>query len=469
MKKAISVLLSAACLFLSGCGGATAVESSSQENSSVTAHTHSFSEEWQTSMGAHWRYCKCGENAEYGKHYGDSKGCTDSPVCKVCGHAFGVPRGHTYGTELTDTDDGKGYLCECGEILLLSEAIDFIVEVPQGRDPIVLQMSDPQIMQLTTSLEDRCYRYMRETVQATNPDLILLTGDLIYGQFDTATGEVFTSFVSFMESLQVPWAPVFGNHDNECPMGVDWQCEQLENAEYCLFKQRELTGNGNYNVGIVQNNEILRVFYMLDSNGCGKASAASSGKVKTTAGFGGDQISWYTDSVKNLKMISPETKISFAYHIQQQSFYDSFKKYAVETEGNITVRYGINLDEAEGAYAGDFGYLGAAMKGPWDTDYTVFNDMKAMGVDSIFVGHEHCNSSSIVVDGVRFQYGQKCSTYDRYNHLTKDGKIEQGNNAPLSNVTPLMGGSVVVLSQDDGSIENGWIYYCGDPFGKNEN
>ena len=38
--------------------------------------------------------------------------------------------------------------------------------------------------------------------------------------------------------------------------------------------------------------------------------------------------------------------------------------------------------------------------------------IKALGVDSILVGHEHANSASAVYDGIRFQYGQKTGTYE---------------------------------------------------------
>ena len=65
--------------------------------------------------------------------------------------------------------------------------------------------------------------------------------------------------MEFMDKFGVPWAPVFGNHEGTSAMGVDWQCEQLVNAKNCLFVQRELTGNGNYSVGIMQGETITRV------------------------------------------------------------------------------------------------------------------------------------------------------------------------------------------------------------------
>lgn len=313
----------------------------------------------------------------------------------------------------------------------------------------------------TDKVNERCYDYVTETIRATNPDLIIITGDLVYGEFDDS-GTAFTSFVQFMESFQIPWAPVFGNHDNESKKGVDWQCERLEKAKYCLFEQKELTGNGNYSVGISQGGTLKRVFYMLDSNGCGTASAESlaNGHTYTGIGFGSDQIAWYTSDIAALKKSSPDTKISFAYHIQQTVFKDALKKYGFDQTQKLQ---DINLDTSSETADGDFGYIGRQLKTPWDSSYSVWNGIKALGVDSIFVGHEHCNSASVVYQGVRFQYGQKSSEYDRFNCINAEGEI---TGAYSKTGTSIVGGTVIPLSETDGALQTPYIYYCGFENGK---
>ena len=87
----------------------------------------------------------------------------------------------------------------------------------------------------------------------------------------------------------------------------------------------------------------------------------------------------------------------------------------------------------------------------------VWEGMKALGCDSVFVGHEHCNSASVVYEKVRFQFGQKSSEYDRFNCVGADGKITGGY---TKTGTSLVGGSVIPLSKDDGSIKNPYIYLC---------
>ncbi len=254
------------------CGKDKTESSSSSVGNSSASHVHSFSEEWESNADRHWLTCECGAKDNYAKHKGGEATCMAKAKCEVCGTEYGTTSTHTFGAR-TELDGGvEGYACGCGEnVPLLSVqgedgsftegVIDFLVEVEEDREPIVLQLSDPQLADFA-NVENKCYKYIRETVEATNSDLILVTGDLIYGKFDNVHGDLFTGYVNFMESLQTPWAPVFGNHDNECPKGVNWQCKQLENAEYCLFEQRELTGNGNYTVGVSQNGNLLRVFYV---------------------------------------------------------------------------------------------------------------------------------------------------------------------------------------------------------------
>ena len=367
---------------------------------------------------------------------------------------------------------GKEQISQEATVVLSAYNIpDFVVEVEVGKEPIVLQLTDTQIIDAgqtrpgrggvdhnfwaTDKIDERCYDYITEIINATKPDLILLTGDIIYGEFDD-NGSVWLSFIEFMESFQIPWAPIFGNHDNESKMGVDWQCQQLENARYCLFEQKALTGNGNYSVAIAQGGELKRVFYMLDTNGCGAASNESlaNGHTVKSVGLGQDQIEWYTEEITALKAVAPNVKISFAYHIQAAIFGKAYEKYGFNQS---VLEQDINLDLRSDTAEGDFGYIGRQMKNPWDEDFSIFNGMKALGADSIFVGHEHCNSASVVYGGVRFQFGQKSSEYDRFNYIHANGSIAPAN---AGNGKSLMGGTVIPLAAD-GSLKTPYIYYCG--------
>ena len=176
----------------------------------------------------------------------------------------------------SDVSKGGGQepLPEPDDLSVIADYVDFTVDVPEGRDVRVLQLTDIQTISgeqrrypgritdtSTADTVERYKKYIGQVIERCKPDFIIMTGDNVYGEFDDS-GERFLEMVEFMESYRIPWAPVLGNHDAETFMGVDWMCDIYEKAEYCLFKQRTLTGNGNYTVGITQGGRLLRVFYI---------------------------------------------------------------------------------------------------------------------------------------------------------------------------------------------------------------
>ena len=351
--------------------------------------------------------------------------------------------------------------------------VDFTVDVEKGREPIILQLTDPQIIdgpqrryperigdvQLdyweTYKDYERCYKYLAEMIIETKPDFIFITGDIVYGEFDDK-GTSLQRFINFMESFKIPWAPVFGNHDGECVKGIDWVCKNYEDAEYCLFKQRNIMGNGNYTVGITQDGKLLRVFYLMDTQDYGTSPkiTVENGHSTTQMGLQPEQIEWYRESIKSLKAEYPDVKISFAFHEAIKKFCDAFTKYGYPFDEPKAVNIDANSDKDPA----DFGYIGSDNKEGWywDRDYTVWNDIKALGVDSVFVGHVHHFSSSIVYEGVRLQYGQKSSEYCDCNWVDGDTIVHRGI-APQ--FIPIIGGNVMPINEK-GEFVSPYIYYC---------
>ena len=143
---------------------------------------------------------------------------------------------------------------------------------------------------------------------------------------------------------------------------------------------------------------------MLDSNGCAGMSSATSanGHSTTSVGFGKDQIEWYTEAANKVRHLYKDAKVAFAFHIQPLIFKMAYKRYGFTNSD--TINNPINIDTHKNKKESDFGYIGRDLKYPWDSDYSLYFDMKKIGADLIMVGHEHCNSASVVFDGVRFQF-----------------------------------------------------------------
>ncbi len=319
---------------------------------------------------------------------------------------------------------------------------DFIVEVPSDKDIVILQLTDTQIIdpgqsryadrigstaKLTDAdLESKLFGTIRRLVQETNPDMIIITGDIVYGEFDDS-GEILKKFIAFMDSFNIPWAPVFGNHDNESTKGVTWQCQQLVNAKNCLFRRGDVTGNGNYTVGIKQDGKLVRVVYMMDSNGCKNAYSYSYNaafpsynqgeNVRTTAGFAPDQIQWLVESAKTIdEAVGYSVPKLLACHIPMKEFamaayYAGYQSSSVSSNTDTYI-----IGETVAAQNGDFGEKQETISGCYHAE-GLWEALQTYSFDGVFVGHDHKNNMSILYEGVRFTYGLKTGKFDYHDDI----------------------------------------------------
>ena len=75
---------------------------------------------------------------------------------------------------------------------------------------------------------------IRRLVEMHNPDLIVVTGDLLTGE--KYFGSLLAAFATeFFDSLQRPWLYVFGNHDVEGGFGRDQIYEVCHSSPWCIL------------------------------------------------------------------------------------------------------------------------------------------------------------------------------------------------------------------------------------------
>lgn len=335
--------------------------------------------------------------------------------------------------------------------------IDFTLNIDGEGEPRILMLSDIQIIQSeqqrfetrlnkgefdrwVTSNDEHNWKFcVRETVQSFKPDFIFTAGDNVYGEFDDS-GRAQLDFVQFMDSFGIPWAPIFGNHDNDSVLGADWQCEQYVNAPNCLFKQGNLSGNCNYTVGIRRGGKLIRVFFMTDSNACFGMSpkTEANGHTPKIIGLAQDQIEWVKNTSEEIKKDCPDAGLSIVFHVQLNAFASAM------AELGLSEKTGYNFD-TDCDNKENFGYFGRQYGG-WDADESFFNMIKEHGFDSVFVGHEHENSFSVMYKGVRLTYGQKSSAYDKINYITDDPDHYSPSYSRIG--YPVWGGTGMTLGDD---------------------
>ena len=334
-------------------------------------------------------------------------------------------QGSTTVISASDEDDGYKTTAD-----FTAYGLDYVMDLNVDRELKILQITDTQIIDAaqcrtedrlgasqksawaTENMYNNVLRYIIKSVNDTKPDLILLTGDIIYGEFDD-NGACLMALINCMDILGIPWAPVFGNHENESVMGVAWQCRQLDNSPYCLFKRRnEIGGNGNYSIGIAKNGKLQRVIYMMDSNGCSRSSNVNGNSVKKTVGFTNAQKQWYRALGLQVNKAAGKTIPSFlGYHIPTQEVLLAAQNAGYQSGADsANIKYTIGVDNV--AQPGDSGYKGDLFEGIHESE-GLLAIMKEIGTDGAFFGHAHLNSTSVLYEGIRWTFGLKTGTYDK--------------------------------------------------------
>lgn len=339
-----------------------------------------------------------------------------------------------------------GQVAEGPEFLTHDEEFfDFVLEFPEGKDITILQVTDTQAMLFegirTEFLDERGFKYesdnrynqvyhaffsdrptdtyvrtwqyVEEGVNRTDPDLIVLTGDNIYGETDDS-GELWLEMIEVLDSFEKPWFCVFGNHDNESQKGLHWQVNAVAASKYGhMLEGPTENGNSNYTVGIKQGGKMKYALYMIDTNGC-RLKPHNFGEsllpynpdleeIQQSDGVFPDQTEWMKRTYGRIAEEYGEIPSMIFMHIPPiESYYAIMENY-----GDV---YGTTWP----LYTDRNGDIGLAEEniGGFGPEGLFFNAAKAINCKGIFLGHQHKVATSTVYDGIRFTYGLKTGTGD---------------------------------------------------------
>lgn len=143
-----------------------------------------------------------------------------------------------------------------------------ILQKRHGHDFVVLNLTDPQ---LNNSEWEKGHKNreileytITELVQRVNPDLITVSGDLAWA----GCNHSYDMFAEFLNSFGIPWAPVWGNHDNQDGAEyIDGIAERYMKYSNCLYEKGDpALGNGNYIIAIEEEGRPIEAIFMLDSH-----------------------------------------------------------------------------------------------------------------------------------------------------------------------------------------------------------
>lgn len=244
----------------------------------------------------------------------------------------------------------------------------------------IVQFSDSQDGAI---IDPRTVSLMNKILDYEKPDLVVLTGDNIDGKCKSIydVKEAIDNIAQPMEKRDIPWAVIFGNHDEEHGLMSKEEMMKLYMSYAHNISEIGFMDNtrvGNYNLLIKGSKSDMPAFniYMLDS---GKYSS----DMQAYEWIKENQIAWYKDTSAQLK--TKYNKIIPAlmfFHIPLPELKTLWNSGAATGERN----------EEE--------------CGP-TVNSGLFNELVTTGdVKGVFVGHDHVNDYVGTLQGITLGYSR---------------------------------------------------------------
>lgn len=237
---------------------------------------------------------------------------------------------------------------------------------------------------------------VREMVQTEKPDLVVVTGDIIYSApADSTLSVVLKTFAQ----LGVPFCMTFGNHDYDFKTPAVALYNQMQKTPNCVMPV--LQGkNTDYSLPILSSNgkRTAAVLYCIDTH-----NKPAIGGIGGYQWISHNQITWYRQRSMVYKQKNggkPVPSLAF-FHIPLPEF-----NYA--TDNTQCPMYGSRLEKA---------YSPSLNSG-------MFASIKEMGdIMGVFCGHDHDNDYAVSYFNVLLAHGRFSGGNTEYNHLTRGARV----------------------------------------------
>lgn len=237
---------------------------------------------------------------------------------------------------------------------------------------------------------------VREMVETEKPDLVVVTGDIIYSApADSTLSVVLKTFAQ----LGVPFCMTFGNHDYDFKTPAVALYNQMQKTPNCVMPV--LQGkNTDYSLPILSSNgkRTAAVLYCIDTH-----NKPAIGGIGGYQWISHNQITWYRQRSTVYKQKNggrPIPSLAFL-HIPLPEF-----NYA--TDNTQCPMYGSRLERA---------YSPSINSG-------MFASIKEMGdIMGVFCGHDHDNDYAVSYFNVLLAHGRFSGGNTEYNHLTRGARV----------------------------------------------
>lgn len=233
---------------------------------------------------------------------------------------------------------------------------------------------------------------INEVIEAEQPDLIIVTGDIIYS---CPADSTLQAVIRCIDAHNIPFVMLFGNHDDEYGLTNAQLTDIIRRARHCIQPS-----DPDYVLPIASNDGIKEaaLLYCMDSHGY-----SALPDIKGYAWFNFGQVAWYRSKSESFTLQNngmPIPALAF-FHIPLPEYSE-----AASTEESVLIGHRLEKVCSGKLNTGLF----AAMKEKGDV----------MGT---FCGHDHDNDFTVYHHGIVLGYGRFSGGNTEYNHLANGARI----------------------------------------------
>lgn len=277
---------------------------------------------------------------------------------------------------------------------------DNMYKIYKGDDDFkILQLSDLHIggSFITYQKDLKALKSIKNLVDYTNPDLIIITGDLVYPtpiqSFYLNNQTALFQLISFFNNLNIPWTFVYGNHETEDyalrnadelyakVISANDNMAEIYNMLLYYNYDDNISGRSNMIFEIINSdNTINQVLYLMDSGDYYSNILNDYDYIRD------DQVQWYRETLKD---IGTNNSSMVFFHIPLVETKEAIDEY-LKNENDVKYYFGeINEKVSCSRFRSK-----------------LFDAITELGsTKAVFYGHDHSNNISIEYKGVRLTYG----------------------------------------------------------------
>uniref|UniRef100_J3MZI2 Calcineurin-like phosphoesterase domain-containing protein n=2 Tax=Oryza brachyantha TaxID=4533 RepID=J3MZI2_ORYBR len=234
--------------------------------------------------------------------------------------------------------------------------------------------------------------FLYRLFRAEDPDLVVFTGDNIYGADATDAAKSMDAAIAPAIDMKLPWAAVIGNHDQEGTLSREGVMRHLVGMKNTLSrfnpKGIEIDGYGNYNLEVggvegtlLANKSVLNLYFLDSGDYSTVPSIGGYGWIKASQQF------WFQQTSSNL-----------------QTKYTKEQPKQKEAAPGL-VYFHIPLPEFSSFTASNFtGVKQEGISSPSINSGFFASMVEAGDVKAAFIGHDHVNDFCGKLSGIQLCY-----------------------------------------------------------------